>query len=224
MTVPLTIQGPGTIERSTALGTPAFSLLNVGKGGDRTVSQINFRNGNAVAYGGAIYGEGGPVTVHGGTFTENHSGEYGGAIYNEDGLTVTGTAFTGNTAAYYGGAIYNDDPALVTRSTFTGNTAVEYGGALYDGYDTVALDDTFSDNSAPGDDGGAIYIGSKSTTTTTTTTTVGVGFFFRNSADSGGVIYADGDGLTVSHGYFKQKLGQQLRRGRLQRQQHGDAA
>ena len=124
VTASITIQGSATstIERSYAGATPDFSLLTVGAGGDLTVTKVNFKNGYATTYGGAIYGEDGPVTVNGGTFTGNYSGEYGGAIYNDDGLTVTGATFTGNSADTYGGAIDNEDTASILNSTFSGNS------------------------------------------------------------------------------------------------------
>ena len=114
--VPLTLEGHSTIARSTLLLTPHFSLLTVGSGGALTTDDIDFVNGYATTYGGAINGASGPVTVHGGTFTGNNSGTYGGAIYNGDGLTVIGATFTGNSSRNYGGVIYNDDPALITGS------------------------------------------------------------------------------------------------------------
>ena len=101
----LTIDGHGaSLERSTAAGTPDFSLLNVSTGdADLSIRGLTFRNG----YGGAI----------------NITGSGNEALANT--LTVTRSTFTGNT----GGAINlgggNDTAqvaATITDSTFTGNS------------------------------------------------------------------------------------------------------
>ena len=74
VTTALTLQG-GTnsaIERSYAVGTPDFSLLFVGVGGNLTVTNVSFKNGDA-GQGGAIFADHGPLSVTGGTFTGNYS-------------------------------------------------------------------------------------------------------------------------------------------------------
>jgi predicted outer membrane repeat protein len=153
----LTLQGgpASTIERRYGGSTPHFSLLSVGTGGNLTVTNVNFKNGDAVDEGGAVYGEDGPVSITGGTFTANHSGEYGGAIWNDEGLTVTGATFTDNSAADYGGAIDSKDNATISGSTFSGNTS-EYGGALENDDDVRLSNSTFTSNSAS-EYGGAFY-------------------------------------------------------------------
>ena len=130
ITASLTIEGRGaTLKRSTAAGTPDFSLLSVSTGdADLTVSGLTLRNGN---------GNGGAINMTGGSNTEplantlevtrsTFSGNTGGAINlggNDDttqvAATVTDSVFTGNT----GGGINDDGFVLaVTGSTFTGNT------------------------------------------------------------------------------------------------------
>jgi hypothetical protein len=57
----LTLQGNGsTLERSLTGSPPAFSLLEVPTGDHVTISGLNFRNGDAGTYGGAIYNDEGP--------------------------------------------------------------------------------------------------------------------------------------------------------------------
>ncbi len=124
----LTIEGRGaTLERSTATGTPGFSLLDISTGtADLSVSDLTFRNGD----GGAISIPGyellsNDVAVTRSTFTGNSGGaiNLGGVlppVTAQAAATITGSVFTGNT----GGAI-NDHgiPLTVTRSTFTGNSS-----------------------------------------------------------------------------------------------------
>jgi hypothetical protein len=114
----LTIEGRGaTLERSTATGTPAFSLLDVSTGdADLSVSGLTFRNG----FGGAISipGDGtlnNDIAVTRSTFTGNAI-NLGGIlpdVTTQAAATITDSVFTG-------GAI-NDHgfPLTVTRSTFT---------------------------------------------------------------------------------------------------------
>ena len=93
----LTFQGnSATLERSLTGSPPDFSLLKVTSGANVTINGVNFRNGDAPAYGGALYNDEGSVTLTGGTFSGNTTGEYGGAIYNDGALSVTGSTFTGN--------------------------------------------------------------------------------------------------------------------------------
>jgi len=125
----LAIAGNGaTLERSSAPGTPAFTILQVDSG-TVAVSRLNFRNGR----GAIVVNNIGDVTVSGGTFTGNAATD-GGAIADNsalDGLTVKGATFTGNTATN-GGAIFDFSAvgATVTDSTFSGNHAAN-GGAIF---------------------------------------------------------------------------------------------
>jgi predicted outer membrane repeat protein len=122
----LTIEGRGaTLKRSTAAGTPAFSLLSVSTGdADLTVSGLTFRNGN----GGAINMTGGttePLTNNLTVTRSTFAGNTGGAINlggtddtTQVAASVTGSVFTGNTG---GGINDNGVPLSVTGSTFTYN-------------------------------------------------------------------------------------------------------
>lgn len=185
----LTILGNGaTLERSTAEGTPDFSILTVDgdSPGALTLVGVNFVNGGGDTdyYGGAINNQGGNVTVHGASFTGNQSGEYGGAIFSYGTLTLTGTSFTDNTADdYYGGAIYNEGTMKVTGAAFSQNSA-EYGGAIYNDGDATLSGDNFSQNDAY--EGGALYNSYETTATNTS--------FTANSAEYGAGIYYDNCG------------------------------
>jgi predicted outer membrane repeat protein len=151
----LTITGNGaTLERSSAPGTPAFTILQVNSG-TVTLSSLNFRNGR----GAIVINNVGVVTVRGGIFTGNTAAD-GGAIADYsalDGLTVSGATFTGNTATN-GGAIFDFSTvgATVAHSTFSGNHATN-GGAIFADPDveTSLSGIVAHDNSAT--TGGAIF-------------------------------------------------------------------
>jgi predicted outer membrane repeat protein len=152
----LTIRGnDATLQRSTASGTPSFTILTL-TAGNVTLDQLSFRNGTgAISVSGMA-----ALTVNDGTFAGN-SAANGGAIdvngYN--GPVITDAVFIGNSATESGGAIYDNaanNGAYVSGSKFTGNTAGQGGGAISEYSLGGEMDSsTFRGNSA-GDIGGAI--------------------------------------------------------------------
>jgi predicted outer membrane repeat protein len=155
----LTIDGhDATLARSSALGTPAFTILSAA-GATLAVSRLNFTNGdNAISVT-----QDGSLIVQGGVFTGNHA-TLGGAINidtEEGSLSVSGATFTRNSATDSGGAIDADvweASATLTGDRFDGNTAGDDGGALLD-YTTNGAQvtgSTFDANQAA--DGGAIAV------------------------------------------------------------------
>ena len=145
----LVFQGPATLARSLANGTPRFSIITVGTGGDVVTENVNFTNGRADADapdGGAIDNEG-QLWVNSGVFSDNHAQTYGGAIYNDGELTVNGTEFTGNSATH-GGAIANFGTASVTNGQFSSNTGVKFGGAIQSHGTTDVESSSFDGNSS----------------------------------------------------------------------------
>jgi predicted outer membrane repeat protein len=198
ITVNLTIQGnKATIERSTATGTPEFTLLRVGgftadSSSTLVMSNVNVRGGDP-----GIWLYNGALTVKGGTFSGNATaivndlgtdlivtgGTFSGnatAIVNDykSDLTVTGTTFTDNTGGY-GGAIQASGDASVSSSTFTGNSA-EFGGAIatMSGTQTVSHCHFTGNTAIAG--GGALHNSADATVTDST--------FTGNSAGGGGAI------------------------------------
>ena len=120
-----------TLIRSSAPGTPAFSILRADAGA-LTVNDLNFRNGHrAITVTGAAR-----LTVNGGIFSGNSAVD-GGAILDRstsNGPKVTDTVFTSNSATGSGGAIFNVSGLAgvnLTHATFVANTAGN-GGAIYD--------------------------------------------------------------------------------------------
>ena len=119
----LTVVGAGdTIERSTAVGTPAFRLFDVAAGASLTLQSLTLQGGSATgagvsAEGGAVYSQG-ALTLTGVTVQDNQAvGNAGSAgISSSDPATPGGNAF--------GGGLYvAGGTATFTTATLTSNTA-----------------------------------------------------------------------------------------------------
>ncbi len=189
----LVFRGPATFARSSAGGTPRFSIITVGATGDVVTENVSFANGMASADavdGGAI-NNAGQLWVNSGVFSGNGTQAYGGAIYNTGQLTVNDTEFTGNFAGY-GGAIANFGTASVTKGQFSSNRAAHSGGAAYDHGIADVESSTFTDNSAL--KGGAAYDRSGTLTLDGTT-------FSGNGARYGGAV-GNEHGIRLSQDSF----------------------
>jgi predicted outer membrane repeat protein len=160
--VDLTIEGhDATIERSTAPGTPEFSLLEIFSlltFPVVTIDDVNFKDGDSSSSGGGINNMSGSVTVNGGTFSDD-TALVGGAIYNsnsnepDEQLTVRDSIFSDNSATF-GGAIRNDGDATIIDCTFKENTSANDGGALLNTLNATLTGGSFSNNTAGA--GGAV--------------------------------------------------------------------
>ena len=121
----LTIQGPGalTVQRSAAVGTPFFRVVNVSSG-TVMISGLTISNGSGVD--GAI---GGP-----------NPGAPGGGIYNAASLTIANCTITGNQTGAGGsnagatggvggdgGGIYNSGTLTILNSTVSNNKGGQGG-------------------------------------------------------------------------------------------------
>ena len=188
--------GRGTVlERSTAEGTPDFSLLTVDAGASLTVSGLTLLDG--LAYTGGAIDNNGTLKVTRSTFTDNTGTWKGGAIASGlNGmatLMVTRSTFTGNSASARGGGIAsgygNDSTATITGSTFTGNTSGNWGGGIYSEDSLTVNGSDFTDNSSPPTGGGGIA-------SLGTSTTVHGGVFTGNTGGFGGGILVE-SGPTV---------------------------
>src|SRR5690242_11497029 len=73
-----------TIRRNRAVGTPGFSLLQVGRHGTLTIRDAILRNGRSPGHGGAIDNAGGQLIVINVVFKHN-TARQGGAIWNGGG-------------------------------------------------------------------------------------------------------------------------------------------
>jgi predicted outer membrane repeat protein len=202
----LTVQGNhATIRRSSAAGTPRFTILKVGNfiadaPGAVVISNLNFSRGDP-----AIGLEDGTATVNGGTFSGNSLAI---GSYFSTTLTVSGATFAGNTGKY-GGAVSTSHNARVDDSTFTGNRAMD-GGAIFSEEGGLAISHChFVDNSARSS-GGAVSNSGHATVTTSSfidntarglggainnynpdvaSLTVTASTFTGGSAQAGGAVY-----------------------------------
>ena len=200
ISVNVSIQDGAVLERSSAPGTPVFSILAVTSARHLSVSHLSFGNG----YGGAITTGGpsaGTITVTGGAFTGNTAG-----AINNDGfyaLTVNGSSFTGNA----GGAVNaglpptqglpgnGRDATTVTHSAFTGNTggAINADGVYPSDPGTLAV----TGSSFTGNTGGAINNNGFALTVTRASFT----------GNTGGAINNNGFALTVTRASFTSNTG-----------------
>lgn len=113
------------ITRSSAVGTPAFRIAQVGPGGKLTLEGTTLNNGSAAGAGGGILNFG-SVTLTGSGLTNNRATTTGGGLSNVDvpspqtgtTATLTSSSVTDNVAAGRGGGIYNGlRSTLTTTST-----------------------------------------------------------------------------------------------------------
>ncbi len=144
------IEGPGaagvTVARSSAAGTPSFSVFTVGAAAKVDLAGLTIVGGSVSnSLGGGIYNTG-TLTVSNSTVDHNTAGGYdgvGGGICNGSNgtLTVTNSTIADNSAGN-GGGIYNDEGTLtVCNSTIAENSAGYIGGGL-SGEGITTLDNT----------------------------------------------------------------------------------
>jgi CSLREA domain-containing protein len=195
------VLGPGantlTVQRSMALGTPAFRIFTVDAPTPSiqdvtvTMSGLTIANGQTAGTGGGIHNAAN-LTVMNCTVTGNSSGSFsdGGGILNANGaaLTVIGSTIASNTAGGNGGGISSSGALTVIDSTLTGNSGFVGGGISGSG--TVALIDcTIAGNSSTFNGGGLNSTGG--------TVTIGNTLIAGNTASTG----PDVDGPVMSNGY-----------------------
>ena len=152
----LTINGHGdTLERSTAAGTPLFTILIIADG-TVTLNRLSFTNGSGAITANDVA----QLNITGGKFSYNTAVE-GPAINNTGSsiVQVSGSSFVDNTATGDGGAMYvytalGDE---IINCKFVGNTAGGSGGAYWEWSNgTGIIDSTFRGNTAT--TGGALYL------------------------------------------------------------------
>jgi predicted outer membrane repeat protein len=154
-------------------------------------------NSNTANSGGAVFNRTGQMNIGAdAVFSSNTVGTYGGAIYNYDGTVNIGdNAYFNSNSADSGGAICNTMSAnliILDSTTFTNNTATSNGGAIYntDTANLIISDiSTFTNNTATSN-GGAIF-------NDATLTVENNACFNSNTADSGGAVYNDIEGVSI---------------------------
>jgi hypothetical protein len=179
ITTAITLTGDNnTITRSTAVGTPAFRIAEVGSAGNFTLKLVTLSNGSAMGAGGGILNLG-SVTLTGSGLTNNTASGTGGGLSNAD-VSAPGTGTT----------------ATFTNSTVSGNTAAGRGGGIYNGLRgtlTTTSTSLKSNRSSQAQGGGIAVINSTATTMTSSPVSANSG-----SAGAGGIFRLGGTMTTTS--------------------------
>jgi hypothetical protein len=128
ITKDVTIAGPGarllTVQRSTAGGTPDFSIFRIDSGtATVNVSGLTIANASG-AFEAALYNlSGATVNVSDCTVTGNNITGFGGGVFNESGtVTLSNCAITNNTASQ-GAGVDNQSTMTLRNCTVANNTA-----------------------------------------------------------------------------------------------------
>jgi hypothetical protein len=186
----ITINGPGptrlTVERSTAVGVPAFRIFHVMPGRTVMIKGLTIYHGLA-SLGGGVSNDHATLTLDNCTVTGNGSeygnGGSGGGIYNygEQGSATLGivNSTISNNGSGYGGGIYNDGAILTITNSIVSNNAVFIftggfanlgsGAGIYNGGTLAIANSTLSDNHANRDGGGILNDGPLTITNSTVT-------------------------------------------------------
>ena len=192
----ITIDGNGhTID---GMGKSRIFNINYGEGlrhHQVTLKNINFKNGHANIYGGAILNFA-YLTVDHCTFTDNYAGTAGGAINSLGSLNLKNSVFNRNSAGGDAGAVFSltfRKSAEFYYKYFEGHNATEDTNLLYTlmqailehGKDTIS-NCAFSNNKANGRGGGAIYAFSHIDISSCT-------FTSNKATESGGAVFGNKD-------------------------------
>jgi hypothetical protein len=173
-----------TVQRSTAQGTPEFSVFTISGPATVTLSGLTITNGSATL-GGGIFNDGGTLTVSD-CVLEGNSALRGGGITNFGSLIVSGSTLVDNAATSKGGGIANFGSSVITSSTLTGNSASTGGGIYnFDGAILTVSTSTLAGNRA--DFGGGLAMNGGLATV-------------ANSTLAGNVATYDGGGIDIEFG------------------------
>jgi hypothetical protein len=223
----LVIHGNGaTLQRSTAGGTPAFRIFQIGAGAVVTISGLTITNGNVIDnWGGGIYNDHATLTVISSTLSGNSASFGGGGIFNSGRnsgsatLTVVNSTLSGNlgggtSGGGSGGGINNSgflgSAALtIINSTLSSNSNVALGGGIInDGNGSsssatlTVINSTLSGNLAS-DAGGGIYnygAFSGRATITIGNTVLKAGDLHANISNNSGTVTSLGYNLSSDDG------------------------
>jgi hypothetical protein len=148
------IIGPGdnvlTVRRSTAAGTPNFSVFTVDSGApvdlngvrpNATISGLTIANGNVGnGNGGGIFNHTGQLTVINCNITGNNA-MTGGGIYIDDhtACVVRGSTINGNTATFAAAMETYNSSSSLTNCTISGNSTITYDILVYGEADSASM-------------------------------------------------------------------------------------
>lgn len=195
----ITILGAGSattiIERSTAMGTPAFRIFEV-ISSPFTVVGVTIRNGDSANNdGGGLLHRGTTVTLTNCTFSNNTAGTaFGGAVGTVGAVTlvISGGTYSNN-SSNFGGAI-ESSILTISNATVSNNTSSGQGGGLTvtSGPSTIT-GSTISGNMGGGNGGGIRNSGTLTIDNSSINTNVG-----GTVSGSGGGIHSTGS-LTLTN-------------------------
>ena len=100
----------------------ADRVIDIGPGGNLTVTNLTIQGGASTAGGGGIRNLGGTLTLSGVTLTQNTAVD-GGAVFNDGTATLRNVTISGNQATNNGGGLYNSGTATLNNVTIVENTA-----------------------------------------------------------------------------------------------------
>lgn len=142
--------------------------------------------------GGAIHNTG-SLTILNSVFENNRTSSDGAAIDILQGsVEIVDSVFLNNQAAGHGGAIDIDPQGILTvfNTDFSQNTAASHGGAIYSEGNLKLEAVNFTQNLAVEGSGGAAFL--------TNNSEIRAGYFFNNTAQSGGGLYNQGKSQLLS--------------------------
>jgi predicted outer membrane repeat protein len=176
----VTIVGPGsnqlTIQRSTAGGTPSFSIFFFAPiNGNFTdaVSGLTIANGSS----GCLVNQSFDTVTLTGMVVKNCTGTNGGGILNGGIMTITNSTITGNVASGNGGGIYNSGSSNnsglnLTDTTVSGNSATGSGGGIHNEGGPANFSRITVNNNTANTQGGGIANSNSGANLTVTNSTV----------------------------------------------------
>jgi uncharacterized repeat protein (TIGR01451 family) len=129
----LQLTGPSastlTVQRSSASGTPQFSIFDIPSGISFNVSGLTLMNADSPSNGGAIKNLG-TLTLDSMVISNNHTAAGGAALDNEDTAIATISNSTlSNNRSDITAAIYNSGQLTLTNTTIAGNANLPVNNA-----------------------------------------------------------------------------------------------
>ncbi|GIH19206.1 right-handed parallel beta-helix repeat-containing protein [Rugosimonospora africana] len=162
ITQPITVDGQDATITRAATATN-FRILNVGVGGNLTLTNLTITGGIAPGSpggGGILIQAGGQATLHNTTVAGNRSAAVGGGIANYGITTLVGDDRGGNgvdnnSSQTSGGGIYNEGRLSTKDVEVSYNTSGSLGGGLID-QGAAVLEQTRIDHNTAASNGGGI--------------------------------------------------------------------
>ncbi|MGO9813478.1 MAG: choice-of-anchor Q domain-containing protein [Isosphaeraceae bacterium] len=194
------IEGPGaaslTVARSSAAGTPDFSVFTVDASVQAQLVGLTITGGSA-NLGGGFYNFHGTLTVNN-CVIANNSANNGGGILNYGTATVTNSTIAYNSGPQDGGGIFNMYTLMLTNCTIAYNSAVgDYGGGVYNEGSLMTISNSTLAYNSAGAGGGICNVGPMTVSNSTLAYNSGSLNDSDNGAGGGGICNLVGGTLTA---------------------------